>query len=347
MGVLDDLANKLGFSSKSLGINTAADKAARETAARLEQEAALAKQQAPIYDESREMANIYNQQSQQPGMLSQAYESALKGLGGIGSKAGNILGSALGSAYAPGVANVLGGIIGYKQASKNRDAADAAMQQATNLASQMNYLQDPEVAKIQDDAMNKTYLQQALKGMSDRASMGLTPQDQAELEKIRNQQNQTFQAQQNAVQENMARRGMGNSGLALAQTMGASQAAGQQAAQNASDLSSQMFQAKQNALGNLANTAGSALNQQFNRDVTRGTAQDQVAQFNVNNQNARNRAMQQAQQQMATYQQQQGQNKAQAIGGIAQGVGQAMAAGQMKDPSVAFGQQKKNPNQQG
>ena len=337
MSWLDDLANKVGISSKSLKLNTAKDKAARAAAEQTALRDAQAQYEAKQLEDLRSGQDAY-EQSQQPGILSQAYESALKGLSGIGTTAGNILGN-------KDLMNLAGAGATYFLTKDQRDAAERAQQEATNLSKQMSYLQDPTVAQIQDDAQNKAYLSQALKGVSDRAAMGLTPQDQADLEKIRNQQNQTFQAQQNAIQENMARRGMGNSGLALAQTMGASQAAGQQAANNATDMASQMFQARQNAAGQLANTAGSALNQQFSRDTTRAGATDQVNQFNTNLQNQRNVNMANAAQNNVKFQQQAGQNKAQSIGGIAQGLGTAIAAGQQNNPTAAFGQQKKTTQQ--
>lgn len=251
----------------------------------------------------------------------------------------------LSSSAAPGAIGALSGLGGYLAASKNRDAADAAMQKATDLSSQMNYLQNPEIAKVQDEANAKMNLNKAMGILSDRASMGLTPQDQADLEKIRNQQAQTFQSQQGQIQENMARRGMQDSGLGLAQMMGASQQAQQQAANNATDLSSQMFQAKQNAAQNLANVASGALQGQFNRDVTRAGSTDQMSQFNTNLQNQRVGNMQQAQQNMANYQQKQGQAKAQSIGNIGQGFGSAVAGWQTKNPVVGLNQQQKKPGQ--
>lgn len=323
MGWLDDLANKVGISSKSLGINTAEDKAAREAEAiaeakRQEEEAA---NQRILESMNQNMGKqVADQQirgivPEEQGMLSQAYEKALNmAKGGIHS-AGLGIGDILGN---KDLTNLAGAGLAYGLTSKNRNAAEAAQNEATNLAKQVSYLKDPSVAQIQDDAANKAYLAQATKGLADRAAMGLTPQDLADLEKIRNQQNQTFQAQQNQISENMARRGMGNSGLALAQQMGASQQAGQQAAQNATDLSSQMFQAKQNALGNLANTASSALSNQFNRDYTRAGATDQVNQFNTNLSNQSTAAQRQQALNNVQFQQQTGQNKAKSIGDLTQ-----------------------------
>jgi len=276
-----------------------------------------------------------NQQNSQPSALSQAYSSALDKLKGGIHSAGLGIGNALGN---KDLTNLAGAGLAYGLTQQNRDAAEKAQNEATNLAKQVAYLKDPSVAQIQDDAANKAYLAQATKGLADRAAMGLTPQDLADLEKIRNQQNQTFQAQQNQISENMARRGMGNSGLALAQQMGASQQAGQQAAQNATDLSSQMFQAKQNALSNLANTAGSALTGQFNRDYSRANATDAVNQFNTTQQTNATTAQRQQALKNVEYQNQAAQNKAKSIGDLTQAGSTYL--------SNAFGQ-KKNPNRQG
>jgi hypothetical protein len=336
MGWLDDLANKVGISSRSLGLNTAEDKAAREKEAadKAYADSIFAEKQAQ-QDALFNPADIFRQDrvevaDQQPGMLSQAYQKALEmAKGGIHS-AGLGIGGALGN---KDLMNLAGAGLTYGLTSKNRDAAEAAQNEATNLAKQVAYLQDPTVAQIQDDAANKAYLAQATKGLADRAAMGLTPEELADIEKIRNQQNQAFQAQQTQIQENMARRGMGNSGLALAQTMGASQQAGQQAANNATELSSQMFQAKQNALGNLANTAGQALTGQFNRDVTRAKATDAVNEFNVNQKTNATTAQRQQALDNVTYQQNAAAQKANSLGKLTSAGTQYLsgAFGQKKD----------------
>ena len=276
------------------------------------------------------------EQSQQPAWYENAYKSALGGLSGFGTGAGKVLGSIASNAATPGLIGAGAGLLGYTQAAKEREAANANMQKMQDLASQMKYYQDPEVAKIQDDAAAKAAQMKALQGLSDRASMGLTPEDKAALDQIRQQQNSAFQAQQAQIQDNMARRGMSNSGAALAQAMGASQQANQQAAQNATQLASQNFQAKQNALTNLANTAGNITQQQFERDLTRSGATDKFNQANVNLANQSTANQRAAAKTMADYQQQQGTNKAQAYGTIGQGVGTALGAyQQQKKPGQA------------
>lgn len=337
MGWFDDLADKVGFSSKSLGVNTAEDKAAREAAQLEELRNSQDQYQQILQNQSNaNFAKDYDQRVLQ-GIINPPAPTQADNSPSVFSKMTDAFGKAMNSAALPGIIGAGSGILGYAQAAKNRDAADSAMQKATDLASQMNYLQDPEVAKIQDDAANKAAIQKALGMMSDRASMGLTPSDLADLEKIRNQQSQTFQAQQGKIQDDMARRGMAGSGMELAQLMGSAQAANQQAANNATDLSSQMFQAKQNAIQGLANMGNTNLTSQFTRDTTRANATDQVSQFNTNLQNQRNQAMQNAQRQMAGYQQQAGQNKAAAIGNLGQGVGTAVSAYQQSQKKDANG----------
>jgi hypothetical protein len=122
---------------------------------------------------------------------------------------------------------------------------------------------------------------QALKGLSDRASMGLTPEDQAELQKINRQAAQQFKANQATITQDMARRGMANSGLGLAQSMGAADQALQNQALAGQNQAAQSFAAKQSALNNLAGASNTALQSDFTRQLGKASNLSAVNQFNA------------------------------------------------------------------
>jgi hypothetical protein len=232
-----------------------------------------------------------------------------------GNSIGKISGQTLGN-LGIGALGTAGAMAAYNKGNQGLNAASANQQAALDAANRLNILQDPEVAKIQDNAQQLAARGTALQGLQDRATMGLTPQDQADLNNIRNQSNQQFQANQNQISENMARRGMGNSGMGLAQSLGASQAQLQNTSQQGDQLAAMSFNAKQNALNNLANNTNQMLTSDFNRNQVKANATDSVSQFNTNQQNARDRAVQNQQNNMATFNQNKGSSQAAGIGNI-------------------------------
>lgn len=214
----------------------------------------------------------------------------------------------------------LGSVLGYKAGQAGQNAAMANQQAALDAANRLNVLKDPTVAAVQDNAQQLAARSTALQGLQDRATMGLTPQDMADLNNIRNQSNQQFQANQNQISENMQRRGIGNSGMGLAQSLGAAQAQQQNASQQGDQLAAMSFNAKQNALNNLSNTTNQMLTSDFNRNVTKAASTDAVSQFNVNQQSARDKAVQAQQNAMAQANIAKGTAQAQGIAGITQGI---------------------------
>jgi hypothetical protein len=123
--------------------------------------------------------------------------------------------------------------------------------------------------------------QQALQGLSDRASMGLTPEDQAILQGINRQASQQFKAANATIGQDMARRGMANSGLGMAQSIGAADQALQNQALAGQNQAAQSFAAKQAALTNLAGQAGNALQQDYGRQMGKAQNLSAINQFNA------------------------------------------------------------------
>ena len=248
--------------------------------------------------------------------LSSAFGSAGKALASPFSGLSGTQNTALAAA---GI-GTLGSVLGYKAGQAGQNAAMANQQAALDAANRLNVLKDPTVAAVQDNAQQLAARSTALQGLQDRATMGLTPQDQADLNNIRNQSNQQFQANQNQISENMQRRGVGNSGMGLAQSLGAAQAQQQNASQQGDQLAAMSFNAKQNALNNLASNTNQMLTSDFNRNVTKAASTDAVSQFNTNQQNARDAAVRDQQNKLAQANIAKGTAQAQGIGNISQGI---------------------------
>lgn len=296
MGFFDDLADKIGLSSKSLGINTAEDKAAREAEARrlAEIEADKARiQSMPRSIKQLDELNIPNaeqigQEAVEPSIWDSTRHNATAAWQALTKAAGSPIGQAVMASGAP----ILGGILGSKAAADDYSAAEATQRQAADLAGTYEATGPSQMALIQDNPEMLALRQQALKGIQERASMGLTPEDQAMLRQAQNKANQQFQARQAQVQSDMGRRGLGNSGLNLAAQMSGNQAALQNQSESADRQAALSFQAKQNALANLGTQSANALTQDFSRDEARASAADK---FNLENiQNKMNAARQKA-----------------------------------------------------
>jgi hypothetical protein len=171
-------------------------------------------------------------------------------------------------------------------------------------AAQQNKAYDQAIAEIQNrqvangdmyNAVNDSpeqlaQRQVALQGLTDRASMGLTPEDQAALQGIQRQSAQQFKAANATIGQDMSRRGMANSGLGLAQSMGAADQAQQQQAVNGQNTAAMSFQNKQAALNNLANQSGNALQADYSRQLGKAQNLSQINQFNSAQQNQANQA---------------------------------------------------------
>lgn len=211
-------------------------------------------------------------------------------------------------------APIVGGIIGSKEAGKERRAADRARAGALaqfagidvpTISSQELDLVLPEFMGEYSPEMEQLVslgpsamegiavdprLQQAqmnvLETMSQIGEGGLTPGDIAAMQSMQRQVESQEQARQNAILDEMQRRGVAGSGLELAARMSSSQAATDRAAEEARQLQ-QMAQARSlEALGQTAGLAGQVRGQQFGEESEKARAADVIAQWNAQNQQA-------------------------------------------------------------
>lgn len=180
-----------------------------------------------------------------------------------------------------GLAGGLGSMYLNKQGT---NAALAGQDEAQNLIRQATAADLENFGKVGDSQEQLAYRQQAMKGLSDRASMGLTPEDQAALQGINRQAAQQFKANNATIGQDMARRGMANSGLGLAQSMGAADQALQNQALAGQNQAAQSFNAKQGALNNLASASNTALQGDYTRQLGKAQNLSAVNQFNAQQQ---------------------------------------------------------------
>jgi hypothetical protein len=137
-----------------------------------------------------------------------------------------------------------------------------------------------QMADIEIDPRLKEAQATALSGIQERAEMGLTPAEQAELDSITREATEVGSAQRASAIQQAGRRGLGGSGMELAAQLAGAQQAQDLASQASQDKSAQIFEAKQRALANLANVAGSQRGQEFGEQAKQASAADIIAQFN-------------------------------------------------------------------
>lgn len=163
---------------------------------------------------------------------------------------------------------------GAKDAISGYDQSLAQTQQATDASL-------AAIGGIADSPEQMAYRGQAMKGLSARADMGLTPEDQAALQSIQRQSANQFKAANATIGQDMSRRGMANSGLGLAQSMGAADQAQQAQALAGQNQAAQSFAAKQGALTNLAGQSNAALQGDYSRQMGKAQNLTNVNQFNA------------------------------------------------------------------
>lgn len=211
---------------------------------------------------------------------------------------------------AAALAPVVGGIIGNENAKGNeRDAKrarEAAMAELMKLSApgmqeQMVNFDEYSSAGELSPELEALFQQEgsAMEGISldpnQRAAQnqalaelqsivsggGLNDSDKADLGKIRQNSLNELKSQQMNTKEDMARRGMGGSGLELAQRMGAEEAAINQMADSDLQVGDIATQRKLQAISELGNMGSRMEGQQFDQEARKAQARDTISQFNT------------------------------------------------------------------
>lgn len=162
-----------------------------------------------------------------------------------------------------------------EQGAITPEKAATVMQQASD----MNGISlDPNLKKNQMAAL------QGLQDISD--SGGMTAADEANLQKIQNQENSAARGKREAIIQNAQARGLGGSGLELMSQMQNAQDSATRASQRDMDVAGQAQQRALEALMQQGQMSGQMQNQEFNQKAQVAGANDAISRFNAQNQQA-------------------------------------------------------------
>lgn len=191
-----------------------------------------------------------------------------------------------------------GGDSGGDPGAADREAGMAAFMAAIqdfekNGNSQYNWLGDltnipqlgnTEMGGIAVDPRLKELEMSSLRDMEQISKDGLSARDQADLAQLENQVNRQNSGRQGAIQQNMAARGMGGSGLEMVAQMQAAQDATERQALASLEKAAMAQDGRRNATAQLGAQAGQMSNRDFQQQAQRAAAQDAINRFNVANQ---------------------------------------------------------------
>jgi hypothetical protein len=239
-------------------------------------------------DELRQAQGDY--ESDQNPWYKQLYKGALDKAGGAGSAIKDFATSDLGKKLGGAALETGAGLIGQSQLRRGQEQYLTSYDEALKKVQDAQKVSPEMFNVVKEDPEQMAMRQQALKGLSQRAEMGLTPEDQAALASINRQAANQFKANQATIGQEQARRGVQLGGLGLAQSMGAADQALQNQALAGQNQAAMSFQAKQNALQNLGNQTNQALQSDYARQIGKAENLSQLGQFNAQQQSRANQA---------------------------------------------------------
>lgn len=211
---------------------------------------------------------------------------------------------------------VLGGVIGNMASKGDRERAMAAIAEAQSIIDsvpeapdlskiQIVYdqfkragvltpeietalnLQASKVSQIQEDKSLREAQISALEGIKERGKVGLTPEERAELNKVRKDVQRDVEAKRQQILQNLAARGQAGSGQELASQMLAAQSGAERASEEGDRISAIASQRALQALSQAGQLGGQIRGQDFDVERTRASAEDEIARFNMANAVAR------------------------------------------------------------
>jgi hypothetical protein len=136
---------------------------------------------------------------------------------------------------------------------------------------------------ISTDPRLKEQQMQALSGMQERADQGLTAQDKFAMEEMMGQVGAQEKSQRAAIESEMARKGMGDSGASLMAKLQGSQGGANSARQKAMQMAAQGQQQRMAALQGMGQMAGQMEGADFQRQSQQASAKDAIAKANAMN----------------------------------------------------------------
>ena len=145
-------------------------------------------------------------------------------------------------------------------------------------------LGESQVSQIQEDPSLKAAQMEALQGIQARGKVGLTPEDRARLNEIRQQTAGDTEAKRQQIMQTMQARGQGGSGAELMAQLQSAQGGSNQEANQGLQLGGLSSQNALNALAQSGQLGGQIRGQDFGIAQQKAAAADAVSQFNAQNQ---------------------------------------------------------------
>lgn len=145
-------------------------------------------------------------------------------------------------------------------------------------------LGNTEMGGITSDPRLRGFEMQALADLEQISKDGLSARDQADLAQLEAQVNRANAGRTGAIQQNMAARGMGGSGLELVAQMQANQDATERQALASLEKAAMAQEGRRGATAQLGAQAGQMSARDFAQQAQRAQAQDAINRFNVANQ---------------------------------------------------------------
>jgi hypothetical protein len=145
-------------------------------------------------------------------------------------------------------------------------------------------LGNTEFDGINLDPQMKQYEMDALRDLEQISKDGMSARDQAELAQLDSQVNRQNSGRQGAIQQNMAARGMGGSGMELVAQMQASQDATERQALASMEKAAMAQDGRRAATAQMGQQAGQMSARDFQQQAARAQAQDSINRFNNANQ---------------------------------------------------------------
>jgi len=144
--------------------------------------------------------------------------------------------------------------------------------------------QASQMGQIQEDPKLKEAQMNALQILSQRGKGGLTPEDRAALNQIRNQIATDTEAKRQQILQNFQARGQAGGGAELIAALQGAQSGANAESQEGDRLAAMASQNALQAIGQAGTLGGQIRGQEFGQEAQKAQAQDVINQFNVANQ---------------------------------------------------------------
>jgi len=141
-----------------------------------------------------------------------------------------------------------------------------------------------QVSQIQEDITLRQAQTDALRGLQDRAQMGITAQERGDLNTIRREVAREAEARRQQVLQQMQARGLGGSGAELAGQLQASQAGAELASQEGDRIAAMAQRNALQAMTQAGQMGGQIRGQDFDVARAKAAAADEFRRFDVANQ---------------------------------------------------------------